>query len=219
MSTSRRAVTPPEFVEVDDDIAAVRQLLRNSMRIPRWQPGLVALVWLVPVLYPLSSRALFSGARLAQEHFVGAPLALLALLWACAGPFVAVYARSGPRRDDRRRDGWSGVVRHSPDSLTGALTIGDAPDIPRTRGGVAAGGSRGAGSRDARPEHARRHCQTSVDGALEGYEVVLSRSAMRYFPGASTPAHSHPGVVLAYVLEGHVRFGINNEPERVGERR
>jgi len=54
-----------------------------------------------------------------------------------------------------------------------------------------------------------------LTGALEGYEVVLSRSAMRYFPGTSTPVHSHPGVVLAYVLEGHVRFAINNEPERV----
>jgi quercetin dioxygenase-like cupin family protein len=37
---------------------------------------------------------------------------------------------------------------------------------------------------------------------------------MRYFPGTSTPVHSHPGVVLAYVLEGRVRFGINNEPEQ-----
>ena len=54
-----------------------------------------------------------------------------------------------------------------------------------------------------------------LTGALDGYEVVLSRSAMRYFPGTSTPVHRHPGVVLAYVLEGHVRFAVNNEPERV----
>lgn len=38
---------------------------------------------------------------------------------------------------------------------------------------------------------------------------------MRYFPGTATPAHSHPGVVLPYVLEGRVRFGINNEPEQI----
>ena len=57
-----------------------------------------------------------------------------------------------------------------------------------------------------------RHALT---GALEGFEVVLSRSAMRFFPGSSTPVHRHPGVVLAYVLEGRVRFAINNEPEQV----
>ena len=57
-----------------------------------------------------------------------------------------------------------------------------------------------------------RHALT---GPLEGFEVVLTRSAMRYFPGASTPAHRHPGVVLAYVLEGRVRFAINGEPEHI----
>jgi quercetin dioxygenase-like cupin family protein len=54
-----------------------------------------------------------------------------------------------------------------------------------------------------------------LTGPLEGYEIVLSRSAMRFFPGSSTPVHRHPGVVLAYVLEGQVRFAINNEPERI----
>jgi len=50
---------------------------------------------------------------------------------------------------------------------------------------------------------------------LERYEVVLTRSAMRFFPGPSTPVHSHPGIVLAYVLEGGVRFAIDGEPERI----
>ena len=54
----------------------------------------------------------------------------------------------------------------------------------------------------------------ALNGPLEGYEVVLTRSAMRFFPGGSTPVHTHPGIVLAYVLEGRVRFAINNEPER-----
>lgn len=57
-----------------------------------------------------------------------------------------------------------------------------------------------------------RHALT---GVLDGYEVVLTRSAMRYFPGTSTPVHGHPGIVLAYVLEGQVRFAINDEPERI----
>ena len=55
----------------------------------------------------------------------------------------------------------------------------------------------------------------ALSGPLEGYEVVLSRSAMRYFPGSTTPVHRHPGIVLAYVLEGRVRFAINGESERV----
>src|SRR4030095_15671098 len=54
-----------------------------------------------------------------------------------------------------------------------------------------------------------------LTGPLEGYEIVLSRSTMRFFPGTSTPVHRHPGVVLAYVLEGRGRFAINNEPEQV----
>lgn len=57
-----------------------------------------------------------------------------------------------------------------------------------------------------------RHALTDP---FEGYEVVLTRSAMRHFPGGSTPVHRHPGVVLAYVLEGRVRFAINDEPERI----
>src|SRR5215831_8683601 len=54
-----------------------------------------------------------------------------------------------------------------------------------------------------------------LSGRLERYEVVLTRSAMRFFPGSSTPIHSHPGIVLAYVLEGRVRFAIDDQPERI----
>ena len=50
---------------------------------------------------------------------------------------------------------------------------------------------------------------------LERYEVVLSRSAMRFFPGASTPVHSHPGIVLGYVLEGRMRFAIDGQSEQI----
>src|SRR5215471_12093851 len=54
-----------------------------------------------------------------------------------------------------------------------------------------------------------------LSGRLERYEVVLTRSAMRFFPGSSTPVHSHPGIVLAYVLEGRVRFAIDDQLERI----
>ena len=57
-----------------------------------------------------------------------------------------------------------------------------------------------------------RHALT---GPFEGYEALVGVATMRHFPGASTPVHSHPGIVLAYVLEGRVRFAINNEPERL----
>ena len=60
-----------------------------------------------------------------------------------------------------------------------------------------------------------RHALT---GPLEGFEAVLvevvSRPAQ---PGASAqgPGHRHSGFVLGYVLDGQLRFAINNEPERV----
>ena len=57
-----------------------------------------------------------------------------------------------------------------------------------------------------------RHALT---GPFEGYEAVIGVANMRHFPGSSTPVHSHPGMLLAYVLDGRVRFAINNEPERL----
>jgi hypothetical protein len=37
----------------------------------------------------------------------------------------------------------------------------------------------------------------TLNGPFEGYEMVVSRSGMRFFPGSSTPVHRHPGIVLA----------------------
>jgi succinate dehydrogenase/fumarate reductase cytochrome b subunit len=97
------AVTPPELVEPPDDTLAVRQLIRDqlsgrrpapgvSRTMPRVEPGFIALVWLLPVLYPVSLQALFSSAQWAQEQVVFVPLVALTLMWACAGPFLAVFA-------------------------------------------------------------------------------------------------------------------------------
>jgi succinate dehydrogenase/fumarate reductase cytochrome b subunit len=86
------AVTPPEVVEAADDIQAVRQMLRERARRQPAPRGLVAVVWLVPLLYPFSFQALFNSGQLAHEHLFGMPLVALTLAWACAGPFVAVYA-------------------------------------------------------------------------------------------------------------------------------
>jgi succinate dehydrogenase/fumarate reductase cytochrome b subunit len=110
------AVTPPEFVEAPDDMWALRQMIRDRVReqsqmahvasafrtdvasafrrkwILRGETGFIVLVWLVPLVYPVSLQALFTSGRWAQEHLVFIPLVALALIWACAGPFLAVLA-------------------------------------------------------------------------------------------------------------------------------
>jgi succinate dehydrogenase/fumarate reductase cytochrome b subunit len=92
ISRSLNAVTPPEFVEVPE-LPALRQMLRHRVREQTSRlSGLIALVWLVPLLYPVSLQALFGSGRWAQEHVVGIPFVALTLLWACAGPFLAAFA-------------------------------------------------------------------------------------------------------------------------------
>lgn len=65
------------------------------------------------------------------------------------------------------------------------------------------------------PTELARH---ALSGALEGFEVVLldlnnPPGSLGLGPG-SGPGHKHPGPVLAYVLEGQMRFAIDNEPVR-----
>lgn len=64
-----------------------------------------------------------------------------------------------------------------------------------------------------RPELARH----ALTGPFEGFEAVLVEVTGRPFqPGAKpNPPHRHPGFVVGYVIEGQLRFGINNEPERI----
>jgi len=111
LARTLNAVTPPELVEPADDTFAIRQLIHEQLRgqrpapgvsrtMPRVEPGFIALVWLLPLLYPVSLRALFSSAQWAQEQLVFVPLVALALMWACAGPFVAAFALN--RIADRR---------------------------------------------------------------------------------------------------------------------
>ena len=62
------------------------------------------------------------------------------------------------------------------------------------------------------PAELARHPLT---GAFEGFEVVLVELNIppgRVSPG---PGHRHPGAVLGYIVEGQMRFAINNEPEKV----
>lgn len=62
------------------------------------------------------------------------------------------------------------------------------------------------------PAELARHALT---GALEGFEVVLVELNIPPGQRASGPGHRHPGPVLGYVVEGQMRFAIDNEPEQV----
>ena len=66
------------------------------------------------------------------------------------------------------------------------------------------------------PELARH----ALTGPLEGFEAVLvERGTPVGQPSGQAPApgrgHRHSGFVVGYVLEGQLRFAINNEPERI----
>ena len=61
------------------------------------------------------------------------------------------------------------------------------------------------------PELARH----ALSGPFEGWDVVLVE--LNIPPGRTSPGpgHRHPGPVLGYIVEGQMRFAINNEPEQV----
>ena len=60
-----------------------------------------------------------------------------------------------------------------------------------------------------------RHALT---GPFGGFEAVLTQVTLPAGKPGAPPqgqGHRHSGFVLGYVLEGQLRFAINNEPERV----
>ena len=48
---------------------------------------------------------------------------------------------------------------------------------------------------------------------LKNWEVTAVEVA--YAPGQSSAAHRHPGITIAYVLEGEIRSKVGDGPERV----
>ncbi len=52
-----------------------------------------------------------------------------------------------------------------------------------------------------------------LTGALAGYDAVLVE--LNFAPGASARAHRHPGVIVGYVVDGQLRFAVNNEPDQI----
>jgi quercetin dioxygenase-like cupin family protein len=41
-----------------------------------------------------------------------------------------------------------------------------------------------------------------------------SVTAVSYAPGGSSAAHRHPGITIAYVLEGEIRSKVGDDPEK-----
>ena len=48
---------------------------------------------------------------------------------------------------------------------------------------------------------------------LKGWSVTVVE--VSYAPGESSGAHRHPGITIAYVLEGEVRSKVGDDPERL----
>ena len=51
------------------------------------------------------------------------------------------------------------------------------------------------------------------DLSLKNWQVTAVE--VSYAPGQSSASHRHPGITIAYVLEGEIRSKVGNAPERV----
>ena len=72
-------------------------------------------------------------------------------------------------------------------------------------------GSRGKSQTPARAG-AKELARHALTGPQEGMEAILVEVTAR--PGIPSTVHRHPGFVLGYVLNGEMKFGINDmEPE------
>ena len=75
--------------------------------------------------------------------------------------------------------------------------------------------SSGVEAQTSAPRPAAELARHALTGAFEGFEVVLVE--LNIAPGArsSGPGHRHPGPVLGYIVEGQMRFAINQEAEQI----
>jgi quercetin dioxygenase-like cupin family protein len=73
----------------------------------------------------------------------------------------------------------------------------------------------GIDAQTSAPRPAAELARHALTGPLEAFDVVLVE--LNIAPGArsSGPGHRHPGPVLGYVVEGQMRFAIDNEAEKV----
>ena len=63
------------------------------------------------------------------------------------------------------------------------------------------------------PRRSGELARHALTGPLDGFDAVLVE--LNFAPGASAPAHRHPGFILGYVVDGQMRSAINNEPDQV----
>ncbi len=81
---------------------------------------------------------------------------------------------------------------------------------------LAAGSAEAAQSRPSSATPVFQH--DLPDLTLKGWAVTAVE--VSYEPGQSSPPHRHPGLTIAYVLEGEIRSKVGDQPERpygVGE--
>jgi quercetin dioxygenase-like cupin family protein len=63
------------------------------------------------------------------------------------------------------------------------------------------------------PRRSGELARYTLTGALAGYDAVLVE--LNFAPGASAPAHRHPGFIVGYVVDGQMRFSVNHEPDQI----
>ena len=97
------------------------------------------------------------------------------------------------------------------------------PAITLMMVGVAALGSWRLSSTSKQAHETGENTRVAISQTLprmDGNHLEAKAIEVTYEPGASSPAHSHPCPVLAYVAEGTIRSQVNDEPEgvyKVGE--
>ena len=82
--------------------------------------------------------------------------------------------------------------------------------IESVAGLLLAAGAADAQGRAAGPKTVFQH--DLPDLTLKGWSVTAVE--VSYEPGQSSPAHRHPGLTIAYVLEGEVRSKVGDQQER-----
>lgn len=103
-------ITAPDTPEPGDAFwSDIREHVTEH--VVRRNRNLAMLVWLVPLLYPFSSRAIFHATQVERGDIaMGIPLMLLALTWAFAGPFVALFGLNRIQGSRMNRTGHRLVV-------------------------------------------------------------------------------------------------------------
>jgi quercetin dioxygenase-like cupin family protein len=71
------------------------------------------------------------------------------------------------------------------------------------------------GTQAPAPRPAAELARHALSGPFEGWDVVLVELNIPPGRNAQGPGHRHPGAVLGYIVEGQMRFAINNEPEQI----